>query len=368
MSKILNLDGLSIEPLLSPYALKQELPLSPKQIEFVHRSRTQIEGILNGEDTRLMLIVGPCSIHDVSAAKEYAIKLALLSDKISKSFLVIMRSYFEKPRTALGWKGMLHDPHLDGSNDMVSGLRKARELLLFLADLGVAAATEFLDPATPRYLEDLVSWGCIGARTAESQIHRQMASGLPMPVAFKNSTSGNIEVAINGVLAATCPHTFLGIDDNGSIALMQSKGNLYAHIALRGGENKPNYDAQSLSHTLDSLKKVHLSERLVVDCSHDNSCRKHTQQVPVFQSVIQQYVQGNSAIKGIALESHIHGGNQMLLLDRARLQYGISLTDPCLDWKTTEELVLWGNAMLQKQNSHLCKLNEELAFCNIQSP
>jgi 3-deoxy-7-phosphoheptulonate synthase len=368
MSKILNIDGLNIEPLPSPHSLKQELPVSAKQREFVRNSRLQVERILNGEDARLLLIVGPCSIHDITAAKEYAIKLGELSETVSKSFFVIMRTYFEKPRTALGWKGLLHDPHLDGSNDMCAGLRLARKLLFFLADIGIAAATEFLDPATPRYLEDLVSWSCIGARTSESQTHRQLASSLPMPVAFKNSTSGSIEVAVNGIMTASSPHAFLGLDDNGSVAIVQSKGNPHAHIVLRGGGNKPNYDPQSISFALDCLKRARLPERLLVDCSHDNSFRRHTQQVPVFQSVVQQYIQGNNAIKGIVLESHINPGCQMLPLDRSRLQYAVSLTDPCLDWNSTKELILWGNDLLQNQNANTYKSNEKLACCRIQSP
>lgn len=349
MSKIFNLDAIHIEPLPSPSALKQELPAMPKHVEFVHESRYRIQRILDGEDPRMLLIVGPCSIHDITAAKEYAIKLHQLSSRISKSFLVAMRAYFEKPRTTLGWKGMLHDPHLNGTNDICTGLRLSRELLLFLADLGMPAATEFLDPASPRFIGDLVSWACIGARTSESQIHRQFASGLPMPVAFKNSTSGNVDVAINGVLAATCPHAFPGIDDHGKIAVMQTKGNPYAHIALRGGESKPNYDAQSISLSLEHLKKAHLPQRLVIDCSHDNSCRKYEQQVHVFQSVIQQHIQGNTAIKGVALESNLFAGNQMPLLDNSRLQYAVSLTDPCMDWAMTENLILWGKAALENE-------------------
>lgn len=361
MSKIFNLDALNIEPIPSPHVLKQELPATPKQIEFIHESRTQIQRILDGEDSRLILIVGPCSIHDITAAKEYAIKLRQMTDRISKSFFVVMRTYFEKPRTTLGWKGLIHDPHLNGSNDICTGLRWSRELLLFLADLQIATATEFLDPSTPRFLGDLISWACIGARTSESQIHRQFASGLPMPVAFKNSTSGNIDVAINGILAASCRHAFLGIDDNGSLAMMQTKGNAHAHIALRGGENKPNFDAQSISYVLERLKKTHLPQRIVIDCAHDNSFRRHEQQIPVFQSVIHQYVEGNTSIKGLALESNLFAGNQMILLDKARLQYAVSLTDPCIDWATTEELILWGKAAIEKTSPHTCIKSQQTA-------
>nr|MBA3816346.1 3-deoxy-7-phosphoheptulonate synthase [Parachlamydiaceae bacterium] len=269
MTKHSNPNARNAESLISPQMLKEGLPPLAAHLEFIEQSRQQIQRILSGEDSRLFLVVGPCSIHDITAAKEYAIKLRHLSDKISKHFFVVMRTHFEKPRTSLGWKGLLHDPHLDGSNAISTGLNLSRELLLFLADLGLPAATEFLDPITFHYLGDLISWACIGARTSESQIHRQFASGLPMPVAFKNSTSGNIDVAINGVLAATCSHSFFGITEHGSLSIVETKGNRHAHVALRGGELKPNYDADSIAYALEQLKKNHLPQQLVIDCSHD---------------------------------------------------------------------------------------------------
>lgn len=350
MSKIFNINAHKIEPLISPYLLKQELPLSANNLEFVQQSRHQIRRILDGEDQRLLLIVGPCSIHDITAAKDYAIKLRQISDNLSKSFFVIMRAHFEKPRTALGWKGLLHDPHLNGSQDITTGLHLSRELLLFMADLGVPAATEFLDPITSNYLGDLISWACIVARTSESQIHRQCASGLPMPVGFKNSTSGNVDVAVNGILAANCGHSFFGVNELGEISIVQTEGNSHAHIVLRGGESNSNYDADSIAYTIERLKTRHLPQHLVIDCSHDNSSRDYAQQALVFQSVIQQYVQGNTAIKGLSLESNLYAGQQNHSIDKSRLLYGVSITDPCMDWPMTEELLYWGKVILEQSN------------------
>lgn len=326
--------------LASPIAFKQELPSNTRQLQFINESRTHITNILEGTDQRLLLIIGPCSIHDTHAAKEYAQKLNILAKSVSKSFFIVMRTYFEKPRTALGWKGMLYDPHLDGSNDIESGIRYARQLLLDLADMQVPTATEFLDPLSPLFLSDLISWSCIGARTTESQIHRQLASGLPMPVAFKNSTSGNIHVAIKGVLTAASPHAFFGVDDTGQIAIIRTKGNPHAHVVLRGGENHPNYDAQSIEKTVEQLRKYSLPECVIIDCSHDNSNRCQDRQKIVFESSIQQYLNGNTAIRGLAVESHLFAGNQKIPLDKTQLQYAVSLTDPCLDWKATEKLIL----------------------------
>lgn len=347
MPKIHPLEALPSEGLTSPMAFKQELPAHPHQVEFVQEARQQIRNILEGTDNRLLLIVGPCSIHDTKAAREYAEKLKTLAQTVSKSFFIVMRTYFEKPRTALGWKGMLYDPHLDGSNDIETGIRQARQLLLDLTDMKVPTATEFLDPLSPRFLSDLISWACIGARTTESQIHRQFASGLPMPVAFKNSTSGNINVAVKGVLTATCPHAFFGVNDQGYVSIVRTKGNPYAHIALRGGENTPNYDAQSIEKALEQLRKNHLPERVVIDCSHDNSNRCHETQKTVFDSVLQQYRNGNQAIRGLALESHLFSGSQHLQLDKSKMQYAVSLTDPCLGWNETEALILKNAALFE---------------------
>jgi len=339
---------LQIESLPAPYTLKQEIPLSAQQHAFIIESRRQIEKILRGEDKRLLLIVGPCSIHNINGAKEYAEKLHALAKDVSEPFLLIMRAYFEKPRTSKGWKGLLYDPHLNDTQDMATGLRHSREVLLALADFKIPAATEFLDPATPNYIGDLISWSCIGARTAESQVHRQFASGLPMPVAFKNSTSGNVDVAINGVLSAKTPHAFFGIDESGHISIVRTKGNPHAHIVLRGGESHPNYDPDSIAKVLEKLQKNQLAKNIIVDCSHDNSRRDHEKQMTVFQSIIEQSSQGNDAIKGLILESNLSAGCQPIHADKSLLNYAVSLTDPCLDWKTTEALIRNAASQLHK--------------------
>ena len=335
-------------PLFSPAELKKRLSASADQRQFVHDSRIQVQRILDGKDPRLLLIVGPCSIHDIIAAKEYATKLQRLSTQISDACLVIMRVFFEKPRTSNGWKGMLYDPFLNGTHDISTGLLWARQLLLYLADLKLPAATEFLDPITPNYYEDLISWACIGARTSESQVHRQIAAGLSMPVAFKNSTGGNLEVAVNGVISAMSKHSYMGIDENGMVSEVITEGNRYAHIALRGGTKQPNYDSESIEMALGLLRKAQLPENILVDCSHDNSNRRLDQQIHVFQSVVNQIAEGNRKIKGLIMESHLYSGNQSLTNEPSALQYAVSITDPCLDWKTTEELLLWAHQVMKK--------------------
>jgi 3-deoxy-7-phosphoheptulonate synthase len=336
-------------PLPTPEELRCRHPLLSPQREFIEEARTQISHILNDEDSRLLLIVGPCSIHDLEAAKEYALKLRALASEISDFFYVVMRVYYEKPRTTTGWKGLLYDPHLDGSHDICEGLNLTRTLLLDLASLEIPVAAEFLDPFSAHYFADLISWGCIGARTSESQIHRQMASGLSMPIAFKNSTSGNIEVAINGVLSASLPQTFIGINDQGYVARQQTTGNPYGHIVLRGGEHKPNYDPESIFLALQRLRQEGLPERVIIDCSHDNSRRQHEQQIAVFESVIHQSLEGELGIRGLILESHLHAGNQPLTQDLNQLHYAVSLTDACIDWETTERLIRWGYRLLSKE-------------------
>lgn len=328
----------STTPLPSPGNLKSSLPSTKNQRDFIKTSRETISAILSGKDPRLLLILGPCSIHDEVSAIEYATKLKTLSAKLSDTFFFVMRTYFEKPRTSLGWKGMLYDPHLNGSNDIASGLTATRRLLLQLAEMGVPAATEFLDPATPQYISDLISWACIGARTVESQIHRQIASGLPMPVSFKNSTSGNVDVAINGILSASYPHTFFAIDDTGHIGIRRTQGNPDCHITLRGGDGRPNFDPSSLSLTLQQLRGQNLPEQIIVDCSHDNSSRDYEAQTTVFESIIGQYIDGNTSIRGLILESHLNAGSQSFSSDTP-LKYAVSITDACLDWTATERLV-----------------------------
>lgn len=346
MTKIITLNTLNTQTLPTPRQLKKVYPLTSDQKKFIQSSRKTISDILEGKDGRLLLIVGPCSIHDPESAKEYASKLKTLIDSVSSHFFIVMRTYFEKPRTTFGWKGMLYDPHLDNSNNMIEGLIQTRSLLRELAQMEVPTATEFLDPSIPQYIGDLISWGCIGARTTESQIHRQMASGLEMPIAFKNSTSGNVHAAVNGVLSATHAHTFFGINEEGQLTTLHTKGNKQAHIVMRGGEGKPNYDPLSILHALSQLKKHKLPCRLIVDCSHGNSHRKYEEQMVVFKSVIDQRIAGNLGIRGLILESHLFAGNQILMQNKSSLKYAVSLTDPCLDWEATEQLILTAKEQL----------------------
>lgn len=343
MANKINLNLCSCEALPSPGELLNKYPLGLKQKLFIESARNQIVDILEGVNPRLLLIVGPCSIHDLTAAKEYALKLKELASKVSDTFLVLMRVHFEKPRTTLGWKGLLHDPYLNGSHNIDAGLHLTRQILLELAEMEVPTAAEFLDPFSCYYLSDLISWSCIGARTSESQVHRQTASALPMPTAFKNGTSGNIEGAINGILTAAAPHVFLGLNEQGQIARICSNGNPYCHMVLRGGENKSNYDPESISAAISRLEASQLPTNLIIDCSHDNSQRKHEQQQIVFKSVIHQILEGQKNLKGLILESHLRAGNQPLPKDLSLLQYGISITDSCIDWTTTESLALWAN-------------------------
>lgn len=344
----MNLNITHSKPLPAPLSLIQELSPTPAQRHFVEETRCVIQKILEGTDPRFLVIMGPCSIHDMTAAKEYAAKLKQLSDSVADTFYIVMRVYFEKSRTSLGWKGFLYDPWLDGSNDIHSGIKMTRELLLDLAEMRIPTAAEFLDLSSAYYFGDLISWGCIGARTASSQIHRQMASLLPMPVAFKNSTDGNIDVAINGVLNASLPHSFIGINEQGIVSTIQTTGNKYGHIVLRGGEKKPNYDPQSICQAIEKLKIANLPPSILVDCSHDNSMRKQEQQIPAFKSIINQVIEGNHNIRGALIESHLNGGNQPLI-DPAQLKYGTSLTDPCLNWSMSEQLIHWGYSKLTRE-------------------
>lgn len=341
----------AIDPLPSPSTLREQYALGIKEAAFIEKTRHEIVQILDRNDPRLLLIVGPCSIHDVKAAEQYALKLRQVARDLSDTFLIVMRVYFDKPRTTVGWKGLLGDPHLNGSHDIEEGLRLTRQLLLRMAELEMPTAAEFLDPTSGHYFGDLVSWGCIGARTSESQTHRQLASSLPMPIAFKNSTSGNIEIAINGILAASLPQTYIGMNDEGQIARVRSAGNPCSHLALRGGELKPNFDSVSIAYCMERLEKANLPARVIVDCSHDNSRRKHQQQIDVFQAVVQRIAEGEEGIRGLILESHLFAGHQPLLADTSKMKYAVSLTDPCLDWETTLRLIEWGYETLQKKQS-----------------
>jgi 3-deoxy-7-phosphoheptulonate synthase len=327
-----------IEELVSPAQLLGELPLGDEREKAVVRGRGEVGNVLDGTDDRVLLVVGPCSVHDPEAALDYAEHLADLARQLTGDVLVAMRVYFEKPRTTTGWKGLINDPHLDGSGDVNTGLRMARKLLLEVLDLGLAVGTEFLDPITPQYIADAVSWGAIGARTTESQIHRQLGSGLSMPIGFKNRTDGNIQVAVDAVRAAATPHAFTGIDDNGSPAILYTTGNPDGHVILRGGRGAPNYDIDGIGHALMLLRDAGLPERVVVDASHDNSGKDPGAQFLAAGHIADQIADGNRAIVGAMLESFFVEGRQDLG-DGSDLVYGQSITDPCMDWETTASLV-----------------------------
>lgn len=329
--------------------LKFHFPLLPAQRLFIDESRDTIRAILNGIDPRLLLIVGPCSIHDKLSAIDFAHHLRELATSVSSHFYLVMRVYCEKPRTASGWKGFLYDPLLDGSNAMHHGIEWTRQLLLELAALEVPTATEFLDPLTAFYYDDLITWGSIGARTSSSQTHRQLASNLSMPIGFKNGIAGNVSAAIHGAMAASEPHTYMGLCENGKPTIMKTNGNPDAHIVLRGGESGSNYDSSSIARTLISCEQIKLKPKLLIDCSHQNSGKKYERQLEVFQCVVQQIIEGNTHIRGLMLESHLKAGRQTLSKDLSNLQYGMSITDPCLDWPSTAHLIQWGVQILQQQ-------------------
>lgn len=349
------------EALITPESMKRDIPCKPAQARFISQSKKCVRDILEGRDNRTLLIVGPCSIHDLKACKEYAIRLKELSEEVGSSFFMVMRSYFEKPRTTTGWKGLLYDPKLDGSHDIALGLRLCREFLLELAEMELPAATEFLDPITPCYYGDLISWGCIGARTSASQIHRQIASGLDIPIGFKNGTDGNLDVAVNGIHSASLPHTFVGIGDGGQASIVHTKGNPYAHLVLRGGVDGPNYDLKSVENAMDLLDKAGVPSRILIDCSHDNSGKQYERQIPVFKSTIRHIASGRQSIKGILLESHLFAGNQKIPEAHHLLQYAVSLTDPCLDWESTQQLIRWSHSVLQEQQAGQAPFAEEYA-------
>ena len=325
--------------LISPLDLKRHLPNTTKGEETVRQGRVTIKDILGRKDPRLLVVVGPCSIHDVDAAMDYARRLAELRDKVQDSLFIVMRIYFEKPRTTVGWKGLINDPYMDDSFRIEEGLHRARELLLWLADQGIPSATEALDPITPQYLSDLFSWSAIGARTTESQTHRELASGLSMPVGFKNGTDGGLDVAINALLSVSRPHSFLGINQRGQVTVIQTRGNACGHLILRGG-NQPNYDSVNIALCEEALRKAGLPENIMVDCSHGNSSKKPELQPLVAENVANQIIEGNRSITGIMLESNIHAGNQPIPKDLSQLGYGISVTDACIDWETTDKLLL----------------------------
>jgi len=327
-----------IEPLLAPLALLDELPLTAHRAAVVLAGRAEIHAILDGVDDRLLVIVGPCSVHDPQATLEYARRLSEQAAGHARDLRIAMRVYFEKPRTTTGWKGLINDPHLDGSGDVNTGLRVARGLLLDVLSLGLPVGCEFLDPITPQYISDAVSWGAIGARTAESQTHRQLGSGLSMPVGFKNRTDGNVQVAVDAVRAAAVPHAFAGIDVNGTPAIHYTRGNRDCHIILRGGNQAPNYDRDGVARALALLRRQSLPERLVIDASHDNSGKDPARQPPVAADIGAQIAQGSRAIVGVMLESFLVAGRQELKRP-AEMTYGQSITDACIDWDTTARVL-----------------------------
>jgi 3-deoxy-7-phosphoheptulonate synthase len=327
-----------LEPLIAPQDLLGELRLTDERVDVVLRGREQIHAILDGEDDRLLVVVGPCSVHDVQATLEYAQRLSEQAQRVHDDLCVAMRVYFEKPRTTTGWKGLINDPHLDGSGDVNAGLRMARSLLLDVLGLGLPVGCEFLDPITPQYISDAVSWGAIGARTAESQIHRQLGSGLSMPVGFKNRTDGNVQVAVDAVRAAAVRHAFAGIGMDGRSAIMHTRGNRDCHVILRGGKSAPNYSSQDVEATLALLRKSALPERVMIDLSHDNSGKQPERQPAVAEDLSGQIAAGNRAIVGTMVESFLVAGRQDLV-PGTPLTYGQSITDGCLGWDTTVEVL-----------------------------
>lgn len=324
--------------LVTPELFKAALPISDSAQETVLEGRQTIQRILKHRDHRLLVVVGPCSIHDIKSAKEYALKLKKLHDDLSQDLYLVMRIYFEKPRTTVGWKGLINDPRLDDSFHVEEGLTKARELLLWLAELGLPAGTEALDPITPQYLSDLFSWSAIGARTTESQTHREMASGLSMPVGFKNGTDGTLTTAINALHSVSAAHHFLGINQAGQVTQIRTKGNSCGHIILRGGK-KPNYSNEDILACEKSLQENKLSDNIMVDCSHGNSNKKPELQPEVIQQLAAQISAGNRSVIGLMIESHLFHGAQKIPEDLSQLKYGVSITDACIDWDTTEKVL-----------------------------
>ncbi|MBC7818150.1 MAG: 3-deoxy-7-phosphoheptulonate synthase [Planctomycetaceae bacterium] len=338
----------STVPLVAPKVLKSELAITPATTKTVLNNREAIQSILAGEDQRVLVVVGPCSIHDPKAAVEYAARLKALSNKVAERMLLVMRVYFEKPRTTLGWKGMINDPYLNDSFDIHAGLRLARKLLLDIGDMGLPAATELLEPITPQYIADLLTLASIGARTTESPTHRQMASGLSMPVGYKNGTDGGLQVALDAMIAGRMPHAFLGIDGDGHTCVINTRGNPWGHLVLRGGRGGPNYAPDQVQVATEKLTAAGLPPRMLVDCSHANSNKDYRNQPNVWRDVIAQRIVGNQNIIGLMLESNLHPGSQKLTSDPSLLHYGVSITDGCIGWNETETLILEANDKLAK--------------------
>ncbi len=331
-----------------PRALKTALPMTEAANATVVRGRESVKAILERRDGRLLVVAGPCSIHDTAGALEYAGKLNGLRRELAGEMEIVMRVYFEKPRTTVGWKGLINDPHLDNSHDIEAGLNKARRLLLDINGLGLPAATEFLDPIIPQYLSDLIAWAAVGARTTESQTHREMASGLSMPVGFKNATDGSLQIAIDAMSAAMRPHSFLGIDQDGITSIVRTTGNPAGHVVLRGGRLRTNYDAESIREAEARLAQAGLPPVMMVDCSHANSEKQHARQEDVWHNVIEQRAAGTRSLIGLMVESNLFEGNQPIPKNPAELRYGVSISDACLGWEATERMMRWGHETLSK--------------------
>ncbi|MAF83681.1 MAG: 3-deoxy-7-phosphoheptulonate synthase [Chromatiales bacterium] len=339
-NQIYNVNVVSKTILPTPAEIMAELPMSAAAEETVIKSRAVLHDILDGKDKRLFAVVGPCSIHNIDAALEYADRLQKLAAEVADTLFVLMRVYFEKPRTTVGWKGLINDPDMDDSFHIDKGIRLARKLLLNLGERGLPAATEALDPIMPQYMGELITWTAIGARTTESQTHREMSSGLSTPVGFKNGTDGSLQVAIDALQSASQPHHFLGINQEGRTAIFQTRGNAYGHVVLRGGGGQSNYDSQSVETAVSVLREAGLPDRIVIDCSHANSNKDPEVQPVVARNCIVQVVSGNQSIAGLMLESNLHAGNQKITANLADLKYGVSVTDGCMDWETTEAALL----------------------------
>lgn len=337
--------GRKTRVLVSPQQLRQQLPLSAELARRVQQQREQVRAILSGEDSRLLVVIGPCSIHNVDEAIDYAQRLAELSSRVSEHMLLAMRIYIEKPRTTVGWKGLLYDPHLDGSADMAQGLQLSRQLMLRMLELNLPVATELLQPLAASYFDDLLSWAAIGARTSESQIHREMVSGLQLPVGFKNGTDGSVGIALDAMRSAAHAHQYFGLDAQGRAALVETQGNADTHLVLRGGHQGPNYDAQSIAQACAGMRKVGLDASLMVDCSHANSGKNPQLQPQVLQSVLAQRAAGERSLRAVMLESNLLDGQQALC---DNLQYGVSITDGCLGWTKTEQMLLDAVQQLQE--------------------
>lgn len=335
-----NINVASQELLITPAQLKSDIPLTEKAKQTIQNGRQTINNILDRKDKRIFLVVGPCSIHDVAAAKEYALKLKELADKVQDTLYLVMRVYFEKPRTTVGWKGLINDPHLNDSFEIEDGLHIGRKLLLDIAEIGLPTATEALDPISPQYLQDTISWSAIGARTTESQTHREMSSGLSVAIGFKNGTDGGLGVAINALGSVAHPHSFLGINREGQVSIVRTKGNPYAHVVLRGGGGKPNYDSVNVALCEQALEKAELAKNIMIDCSHANSNKDPALQPLVMQDATNQIIDGNKSIIGLMVESNLNWGSQSIPEKLEDLKYGVSVTDACIDWETTEKAIL----------------------------